>query len=177
MNMMHWSVAPVGKGKVPREKNLPHWNFVYHKSHRDWSGIEPRGSWWEAGNQPPKSWHCVTWSGRNLQFFFKRVESLDVQEKQDTVVGEWGEHGILSNTSKGGGAIQCTAECVVGKRKARKIFLGDLNGKEYSTTVMGHLKAPYNADCRALYFLHALTLPLCFCVCVFLLMLTACPIT
>jgi hypothetical protein len=42
-----WNEIDMGKPKYSG-KNLSQWQFVHHKSHTDWAGIEPGPPWWEA---------------------------------------------------------------------------------------------------------------------------------
>jgi hypothetical protein len=57
------------------ETNLSHSHFVYHKSHTDWRGREPKPSRWQAGDYPPESCmarvtFCAALTSENLSVGF-----------------------------------------------------------------------------------------------------------
>jgi len=39
------------------EKTLSQCHYVHHDSHTDWLESEPQPPSWEAGNEPPQTWH------------------------------------------------------------------------------------------------------------------------
>jgi hypothetical protein len=67
MGLMYWAQTTdeqnisgmiIGKRKSKSwKKYLPPCNYVHHKSHMNYPGIEHRPPWLEAGNYPPELWH------------------------------------------------------------------------------------------------------------------------
>jgi hypothetical protein len=60
MSMERWWNY-IDKGKLVLGKNLYQCNFINHKSHMNWSGIEPGSLWCEAGYYPPERALYLKW--------------------------------------------------------------------------------------------------------------------
>ena len=48
-----WNVTNRGTPKYP-DKNLPHFHFLHHNSHRDQPAMEPGPPWWQIVDQQPE---------------------------------------------------------------------------------------------------------------------------
>jgi hypothetical protein len=85
----HGGMILTGETEELGEKLVP--VPLYHKSHMDWPGPEPRPLRWEVADWPPALWHARPWNSVSLESSCQEAKGWHLRDCSDTEHGWWAD--------------------------------------------------------------------------------------